>query len=618
MHSAHILIVEDEAIVASDLIRKLKRLGYTVCAIASTGEEAIAKAKQLKPQLVLMDIQLTGQIDGIEAAREIRDCCDSPVIFLTAHSDSATLARAKLTGPLGYILKPFDERDLATQIELAVNKYQADRKLREQREWLHVTLSSIGDAVIATDEQEKVTFINPVAESLTGWSSAEALGMVATSIFQLVDEQTREPVNPPIGHVVRRNLSVQKQIPERVNMLTKNGRIIPIEHRESPILDFSGKIIGLVITFQDVTDKRSAERALQHSEYLLNKAQEMAHLGSWELDVNDQGMMKWSDEVYRIFGLDFDISSPTYEDFIDRIHPDDRRMVEKTYSDSRYLDSVTYDIEHRIIRPDGDIRYVHQKCEHQRDKGGRVIRSVGMIHDITEQKAAQEALQRSNRELEQFAYVASHDLQEPLRAIIGFLQLLQSRYGESIDEKGHQFIERSIKAGYRMQSLIRELLSLSRVSSRASDFALADLNVIFQEVMESLNPLVEQEKATISCTELPTLAVDANQIRSLFQNLVINGIRYNSNPNPSIEIGCHELGGYYQFFIKDNGIGISPQFHQRIFVVFQRLHTEREFAGSGVGLAMCTKIVERHGGTIWVESGLGKGSTFYFTLPKSR
>ncbi len=171
MIQPRILIVEDEAIVAADLAGKLGRLGYEVAGIAAEGKEAVAMACRLGPQLVLMDIWLEGPMDGIEAAEAIRRQLDVPVIYLTAHSDPATLARAKLTGPFGYILKPFEERELATQIELALHKHQADRQLRDQREWLRVTLRSIGDAVIATDAAGQVAYINPVAEALTGWKT---------------------------------------------------------------------------------------------------------------------------------------------------------------------------------------------------------------------------------------------------------------------------------------------------------------------------------------------------------------------------------------------------------------------------------------------------------------
>jgi signal transduction histidine kinase/HAMP domain-containing protein len=238
--------------------------------------------------------------------------------------------------------------------------------------------------------------------------------------------------------------------------------------------------------------------------------------------------------------------------------------------------------------------------------------------DFTDRKQTQIALERSNRELEQFAYVASHDLQEPLRAVVGFLQLLQNRYGDQIDEKGRHFIERSVQAGHRMQTLIRELLKLSRVNTKGATFASTDLNHLVADVLDNLQSIIKEKNTEIICAKLPTLEIDAGQIQSLFQNLIMNAVIYNESTKPSVEIGCREHDSAYQFFVKDNGLGISPRFYQRIFMVFQRLHTDREYSGTGLGLALCKTIVERHGGTIWVESQLKKGSIFYFTLPQKR
>ncbi len=255
-----ILIVEDEAIVAADLEGKLRRLGYEVADITAEGKEAVDLACRLRPSLVLMDIRLEGSIDGIEAAQAIRSRQDVPVIYLTAHSDAATLARAKLTGPFGYILKPFDERDLATQIELALFKHQADRELHEQREWLRVTLMSIGDAVIATDDLGRITFVNPVAELLTGWKAEEALGRPLPSVFCIVNEQTGRSLEEPVTRVLREGRPVA--LANHAALVARDGRIVPIEDSAAPILDAAGQVIGAVLVFHDVTEKRRAEEAL--------------------------------------------------------------------------------------------------------------------------------------------------------------------------------------------------------------------------------------------------------------------------------------------------------------------------------------------------------------------
>jgi PAS domain S-box-containing protein len=263
VNKASLLIVEDEAIVAADLTGKLGRLGYEVLGIAARGEQAVELALSLRPQVVLMDISLAGAMDGIEAADAIRGRLDVPVIYLTAHSDPATLARAKLTVPFGYILKPFEQRELATQIELAIYKHQADRELRAQREWLRVTLRSIGDAVIATDAEGQVAFVNPVAESLTGWSAEEAAGQPVSVVFRIINERTGRPLEDPVRRVLGEGRAVA--LANHAALVTKEGRTVPIEDSAAPIEDVAGRVIGVVLVFHDVTEKRRAEEELQES-----------------------------------------------------------------------------------------------------------------------------------------------------------------------------------------------------------------------------------------------------------------------------------------------------------------------------------------------------------------
>ncbi|MGO8675262.1 MAG: response regulator [Limisphaerales bacterium] len=257
-----ILIVEDEAIVAEDLAQKLGRLGYEIRGTTARGEAAVALARDLRPDLVLMDIRLQGAMDGVEAAARIRSECALPVIFLTAHSDQATLQRAKLTEPFGYILKPFEELELQTHIEMALYKHQVDQELRRQREWLRVTLTSIGDGVLATDAARRITFVNPVAADLTGWQEEQALGQPVESVFRIINEKTREQVEDVVAQVLRQNRVVG--LANHTALIARDGREIPIEDSAAPIRDAGGKVSGVVLVFHDVTERRHA-RELMHS-----------------------------------------------------------------------------------------------------------------------------------------------------------------------------------------------------------------------------------------------------------------------------------------------------------------------------------------------------------------
>jgi PAS domain S-box-containing protein len=258
------------------------------------------------------------------------------------------------------------------------------------------------------------------------------------------------------------------------------------------------------------------------------------------------------------------------------------------------------------------------------DEGGKVIMLIPEGRDITDRKQAELELQnqkqdlaRSNAELQQFAYVASHDLQEPLRMITSYLELLERRYKGQLDEKADKFIAYAVDGATRMQILINDLLSYSRVGTSGKDWAMIDCEKIVQNVLSNLRLAITQNNAIITHDALPTLKAESSQLNQLFQNLISNAIKFRREENPQIHIGVEFSNNQWLFSVQDNGIGMETQYLDRIFVIFQRLHSKTEYPGTGIGLAVCKKIVERHGGTLWVDSQPGQGSTFHFTIPSS-
>ena len=261
MNKTNILIVEDENIVALDIKNRLKKLGYVVVGRSATGEGAIDKAAEPRPDLILMDIRLKGEMDGIAAAAEIRQQLDIPVIYLTAYSDEATLQRARVTEPYGYLIKPFEDRDLHTTISMALYRHKAERELRESRQWLATTLRSIGDAVIATDRRGCIKFMNPVAERLTGWSQAEALGHPSEEIFKIINGKTRLPAANPVERVLAENRTVE--LDENTLLIAKDGQEIPIDDSAAPIVDETGMAEGVVLVFRDISERTEAEAQMR-------------------------------------------------------------------------------------------------------------------------------------------------------------------------------------------------------------------------------------------------------------------------------------------------------------------------------------------------------------------
>ena len=298
-----------------------------------------------------------------------------------------------------------------------------------------------------------------------------------------------------------------------------------------------------------------------------------------------------------------------------------------TFADGRVHEAVT-------DTPAGD-QTVHFRVVSSplKDAEGKVSAVIEMVEDITASRQAQEQLRRhreqleemvaertlelarSNRELEQFAYIVSHDLQEPLRTVAGFTQLIARRYGDHFDEEGRQLLHFAVDGATRMQAMISNLLTLSRVGSGGGGLAPVDCNRVLATALENLTAIVKAKEAVIETGDLPTVSADERQLLQLFQNLVANAIKFCKERRPEVRIAAENRGGSWVFSVADNGIGIEPHLFGRLFVVFQRLHDRESYPGSGIGLAICKKVVERHGGRIWAESKPGEGSTFFFSLP---
>lgn len=259
---------------------------------------------------------------------------------------------------------------------------------------------------------------------------------------------------------------------------------------------------------------------------------------------------------------------------------------------------------------------------HQPSGDGVLV--LGVIRDVTPLARAEEALKlaneelaRSNAELEQFAYVAAHDLQEPLRMVSSYVQLLAKRYKGQLDADADDFIGYAVDGAQRMQRLINDLLAFSRVGSRGQAQVETSAGAIVEQVREQLRIAIDESGTELVVGDLPTVIADPTQLAQLFQNLIGNAIKFHGPQPPEVRVEARAAEGEWLFTVADNGIGIQPQYADRIFAVFQRLHSTQEYPGTGIGLAICKRIVERHGGRIWLESELGRGSTFQFTLPLS-
>lgn len=268
------------------------------------------------------------------------------------------------------------------------------------------------------------------------------------------------------------------------------------------------------------------------------------------------------------------------------------------------------------VKTDDEIGILAKNLENMRVT---IKKYTGNLQDMVDEKTrklddAMRDLQRSNRELEQFAYVASHDLQEPLRMVSSYLQLITKRYKEKLDKSGHEFIDFAVDGAFRMQQLISDLLTYSRVGTKVKPFKKTDGNGVFEKAVKNLEISIVEHKAKVTCDPLPELLGDEGQLVQLFQNIIGNALKFCKGRIPEVHVSVNKEESKHIFNIRDNGIGIAAENQKRIFQIFQRLHGREEYEGTGIGLAVCNKIVERHGGKIWVESEVGKGTAFLFTI----
>ena len=332
--------------------------------------------------------------------------------------------------------------------------------------------------------------------------------------------------------------------------------------------------------------------------------------------LDSQGrFVRWNRLLEEVTGLTAEMLHGT--DALSTISADDRELVAGKIRE--VFEKGQAEVEARFLGKDEvrDYWFTGRRMD-----VGSTSYLVGSGVDITGRKRAEEALQRttaelarSNRDLEQFAYVASHDLQEPLRTVSGFARLLQQKYGNRLDPEANQFIEYAVDGAKRMQALIRDLLAYARVGSGDLEPAPTDAGAALQTALSNLESSIRETAAEITHGELPTVRADAGQLVQLFQNLIGNALKYRGEAPPQIHVDACRKEDHWLFSVRDNGIGIDPKHQDRIFQVFQRLHTRTQYDGTGIGLAICKKIVDRHGGRIWVESQPGPGATFSFTLP---
>jgi PAS domain S-box-containing protein len=502
-----------------------------------------------------------------------------------------------------------------------LSREDALKEAQNARDSLETTLSSIGDAVIATDIEGRISFANRVALALLGRPESEVRDKPLDEVFTIVNEFTRAKVENPAAKVLREGTTVG--MANHTILIAKDGTEIPIDDSGAPIRRVGGPIQGTVLVFRDVTARRRADETAR----LLGSIVESS--GDAIIAKDLRGVVtNWNRGAERIFGYTSDemigrsistLAAPGHEDemplILDRIRNGERidnfETIQITKAGRSIHVSLTFSPLHDALGR------VIGASKIARDITGRVQAAERLEQLNAELQQSNDELARSNDDLERFNFVASHDLQEPLRMISVYSQLLVRTYAKVLDDQAAVFVDNIVGGTQRMRELLADLLAYTEVGARLEPPAEAvDLNAVIDGIRQDLKPSIDDSGAVITADNLPAVNVHRAHLVPLFQNLIGNAIKYRGADAPRIHVSMEKKNVNLQFAVSDNGMGIEPQYHEKVFVAFKRLHG-KTIPGTGIGLAICQRVVERYGGRIWVESELGRGSTFLFTLPSA-
>jgi two-component system sensor kinase FixL len=505
-------------------------------------------------------------------------------------------------------------------IEPPIDYERELRRLSHGQERLMGIVGSATDAIITVDDRQRITLFNAAAERMFACTAAAALG---SPLDRFIPVRFREVHRAHIHRFGETGVSIRTMgVHQQALMaLRSDGFEFPVEATISQTTVDGQRLYTAIV--RDITERQRAEAALRESEARLRAI--VDHAVDGIITIDERGIVEtFNPSAVRIFQYR---PEEVIGRNIDMLMPSPYREEHDGYLDNYLRTGVKKIIgvgREVVGRRKDRSTFPMDLAVSEVMLGSRRL-FTGIVRDISDRKRAEEALEkqaqelaRSNVELERFAYVASHDLQEPMRTVSSFVQLLARRYRGQLESDADEYIDFITQGVGRMRSLIYDLLEYSRVNSRGGAFAPTDVGAVLQKVMEILHVTIEQHGATITFDALPTVLADPTQLGQLLQNLIGNAIKFHGPEPPRVHVSAVRREGEWLFSVTDNGIGIPAEYRERIFIIFQRLHTMEEYGGTGIGLAICKKIVERHGGHIWVESNPASGSTFYFTIPLRR
>jgi PAS domain S-box-containing protein len=487
-----------------------------------------------------------------------------------------------------------------TELQIAQKKFQA-------------IFDNTADGIYQSTIDGKFIMANPSMARIFGYDSTEELIRSVTDISNQIyanpaDRKQMSELISSQGHIENYELQVLTKHKERI-WVSANIRVVRDEN--AGFSCFEG-------TLEDISERKKSEEQLLQMSNRLQLAVRATAIGIWDWDIVNN-TTDWDDEMFRMYDVkrgEYPSITAAWEAVL---HPDDLERV-KHELDTALKGGKEYDTEFRITCKDKSVRYIKGNALVLYDHSGNPVRMIGTNGDITERKNAEEEILQLNKNLEQFANITAHDLQEPIRMVSGFLGLLDKKYASIIDAQGKSYIDRAKDGADRMSILIRDLLEFSRSANKAAKKEPVDLRYVLELVHKDMGIVMEDTSANFFVPNtLPVVEGTQSALYRLFLNLVSNGIKFRKKDTiPEVSISILDSADSWEFIVQDNGIGVPEKDQPKLFQAFHRLHRKEDYPGTGLGLVTCKKIVETHGGRIWMTSEYGKGTGFHFTLPKMR
>jgi PAS domain S-box-containing protein len=620
MAPSSILIVEDEAVVALDLKMQLEDLGYRVVGIADDAEQAMRLAAQHKPSLALMDIQLKGAVDGVTVAGELRRHVDLPVIFLTSFSDAQTVRRAAATAPYGYLTKPFQIKEVAAGVEVALCKAQMERAERGAERSLAYALQCVTDGVVLTNEQHQVRFMNPAAEQLTGWDLRDAVGK---SVDEVVSISIAEHESPTLGGLAAPTHGVSTQqrvaVANAMSLHRRDGSALHIDEWTGPIRDDQGRKTGGIVLLRNASTRLAQEQRLLEAQDRFRSAFDFAPIGMALVSL-DRRILLANEAFARMVGHELSaligVSSDSLTQVEDLPHEHERLQAlvlghepmvqfEKRYlhaDDGGPMDGAPVLVVVTVVREDDElVCFLYQVHDQQAQR-----EIAGKAAEVAMERMRRQASDAQNRATRDVLARVAHEMRTPLNAVLGYGELMKMMAMGSSAQL-HGYAEQVVSAGRHMLSLVTEVLEAPPGRTQGPPVPLVTVNLrsAIDEAIGLLKPSAQAHHIWLDCrvpAEVQLLA-DPLRLRQILLNVGSNAIKYNK-PQGVVRWALEPAeAGRVKFSVVDEGVGMTADQLDRLYQPYDRLGREQSsITGTGLGLVVTRGLVERMGGSISITS----------------